>query len=82
MFKANSHSNEKTNVNALKQVNTENTIQILHEKMLRVAINTKKLCREMDTKRLLRAARLHGVAPLGLTVEPIGSLRASSCMQA
>jgi len=52
------------------------------KKMLRVAINTKKLSREMDTKRLSRAARLHGVAPLGLTVEPTGSLRASSCMQA
>jgi hypothetical protein len=52
------------------------------KKMLCVAINTKKLSREMDTKGLLRAEKLHGVAPLGLTVEPTGSLMASSCMQA
>jgi len=63
-------------------VNTDNTNKILHEKMLCVVINTKKLSREMDTKGLLRAERLHGVAPLGLTVDPTGSLRASSCMQA
>lgn len=36
----------------------------------------------MDAERLLRAEKLHGVAPLGLTVEPTGSLMASSCMQA
>lgn len=63
-------------------MNIDNTIKILHEKMLCVAINTKKLSREMDTKGLLGAERLHGVAALGLTVEPTGSLRASSCMQA